>query len=113
LPLTAGYLIFETDLDRSPRADLQPYVTSVLPFTSFFRPLTSEDSFERARHIGDVRTAVESLRAFFDQRFTKNRNPPRQHALNALAYLYYNTGEVESARQVRLQLPDSRLEADS
>ena len=29
-PLTAGYLIFETDLDRAPRADLQPYITSVL-----------------------------------------------------------------------------------
>lgn len=27
---TAGYLIFETDLDRAPRADLDPYVTSVL-----------------------------------------------------------------------------------
>ena len=27
---TAGYLIFETDLDRAPRADLDPYVASVL-----------------------------------------------------------------------------------
>ena len=111
LPPTAGYLIFETDLDRAPRADLEPYITSVLPFNSFRRPLTSEGRFERAQHTGDIRTAVESLRAFFDQRFTKSRNPPRQHALNALAYLYYNSGEVESARQVRFQLPNRYLEA--
>jgi hypothetical protein len=53
---------------------------------------------------------VESLRAFFDQRFTKGRNPPRQHSLNALAYLYYNTGEVESSRQVWLYSPEDALE---
>jgi len=33
---TAGYLIFETDLDRAPRADLQPYITSVLRFNPSF-----------------------------------------------------------------------------
>jgi len=36
LSLTVGYLVFETDLDRAPRADLQPYVTSVLPFYDSF-----------------------------------------------------------------------------
>ena len=34
--LIVGYLVFETDLDRAPRADLQPYVTSVLPFNPPF-----------------------------------------------------------------------------
>src|SRR5258708_22807475 len=60
LLLTAGYLIFETDLDRAPRADMRPYVTFVLSSNSLLHPLTPEDRFERAQHTGDIKAAVES-----------------------------------------------------
>ena len=56
--------------------------------------------FEFERHIGNVPGAVDNLRQYFDQRFTTGRQPPRQHALNALAHYYLEAGEIESARLV-------------
>ncbi|KAG8831373.1 hypothetical protein FRC17_003254 [Serendipita sp. 399] len=74
----------------------------LIPTTSdHANPSTTDayELFERDQHIGNLPGAVDNLRQYFDQRFTQGRQPPRQHALNALAHYYVGAGEVESARQ--------------
>ncbi|KAG9054730.1 hypothetical protein FS842_004289, partial [Serendipita sp. 407] len=65
------------------------------------------EQFERDQHIGNLPGAVDNLRHYFDQRFTQGRQPPRQHALNALAHYYVRAGEIESARQVATEAMDT------
>ncbi|CAG8610283.1 11509_t:CDS:2, partial [Acaulospora colombiana] len=79
----AGYTLVRTSIDDSSH-----------PITDAY------ERFEFEQHTGNISGAVENLRRYFDQRFHNGRQPPRQHALNALAHHHFATGDVEAARLV-------------
>jgi hypothetical protein len=71
----------------------------MLPRTSLMTlPVLARFQYEK--HVGNTTGAADNLRQYFDQQFTGGRQPPRQHALNAIAQHYFSSGDVESARVV-------------
>lgn len=78
-----GYLLITTSVDERSHGHTDPF-----------------RRFEYDKHVGNTAGAVENLRQYFDQQFTGGRQPPRQHALNALAQYHFTAGEIESARMM-------------
>lgn len=58
-------------------------------------------SYENAVKVGDVHSAIENLRRFFDQQFSQtDESGLTQHALLNLARLHYSLGEFQAAGSV-------------
>ncbi|PVG02241.1 hypothetical protein CPB86DRAFT_751668 [Serendipita vermifera] len=91
-----GYMLIRTSIDHSSHPATDAYAR-----------------FEFDQHTGNVSGAVENLRRYFDQRFHDGRQPPRQHALNALAHHHFVTGDVEAARLIGAEAIDiARIVSD-
>ncbi|KZT59757.1 hypothetical protein CALCODRAFT_175597 [Calocera cornea HHB12733] len=55
--------------------------------------------YENAEHVGDITTAVESLRRFFSQRFSEEADSGfNQYTLLRLASTYYLNGQMKAAK---------------
>ncbi|KIO27468.1 hypothetical protein M407DRAFT_23283 [Tulasnella calospora MUT 4182] len=76
-----GLLLVPTLSDEQNQAQMDPY-----------------ERYENAVKVGDVHSAIENLRRFFDQQFSQtDESGLTQHALLNLARLHYSLGEFQAA----------------
>ncbi|KAG9001556.1 hypothetical protein FRB90_011589 [Tulasnella sp. 427] len=77
-----GLLLVPTLSDEQNQAQIDPY-----------------ERYEKATRVGDVHSAIENLRRFFDQQFSAQTEESglTQHALLNLARLHYSLGEFQAA----------------